>query len=167
MKYLAILLILSFNVSADVFSQWEKNSVGMYFTRATAIDGTKKVGRAMLESWNSNNPYGTGKPEIIVSLDFRTEEDMQKCKSNPQLELIRQETLNFNSNKIDFEVFCIRYGSANAPMVEIVYFGKTAADNNAIKDIFFSSNEVIFNGFKFPAKSFTKVHNTFKKDKGL
>ncbi|MCP4585245.1 hypothetical protein [Pseudoalteromonas sp.] len=104
MKYLAILLILSFNVSADVFSQWEKNSVGMYFTRATAIDGTKKVGRAMLESWNSNNPYGTGKPEIIVSLDFRTEEDMQKCKSNPQLELIRQETLNFNSNKTRIQI---------------------------------------------------------------
>jgi len=166
--FFIVLSFSSFSTLADAFSEWKKNLLGISMTRGTALDGSGKFARASIGHLPANNDYGK-EPYTYVTFSFQSADDVAECKANPNKSLLRKKLDKVNEKTMEFELYCSRMAGfePSNPMIEILYVVPNSADMSALKEIFFRSNYVTFNGFKFPANGFTKTFKQYKSDNNL
>ncbi|MCL1043961.1 hypothetical protein L2737_01255 [Shewanella electrodiphila] len=161
-----ILIFSSFSVCADVFTHW-KESMGLYMTRGTALSGPNLFARASLYHLPPNNIYGK-KAYTFIGFSLDKAQDLEQCKSDWNKDLLRVEKITVDDRTMDFTVHCSWLSKdKNYPMLNISYLSVGEENSNFLKDRFFKSNYVVFNGYIFSAKGFTKLFKQYSLDKQL
>lgn len=163
---LAIGVMISFSSSADVFKNWENMMDLSFMTRGTHESNKDLFAKASLGHLPENNVYGK-EPYVYIAFSFDTPKDIDRCKSNPNLNKIRDEKLLVNNKSLNFEVYCTRSQFGNSVSTEISAFVTAPNEAAQLKEMFFVSNYVKFNGFTFPASGFTKVYKEYLTHHGI
>jgi hypothetical protein len=152
-----------------VYTQWEKSSgTGLYMARGAALDGSNRFARVQLGHLPANNDYGK-EPFLFIAFSLDTDGEIAECRANPESFKPRYKPVIANGKSIEFYVYCHvlqRFSPTNVAL-EINYVTPKAEDTHAIKEMFFASNSVNLNGFKFPATGFTKAYNDYKEEHNL
>ncbi|PMG31545.1 hypothetical protein BCU94_07350 [Shewanella sp. 10N.286.52.C2] len=157
-----ILIFSSFSVCADVFTQWEK-VIGMYITRGTALNGSNEFARASLHHDNLGE-----KSFIYIAFALDKAQDLTECKNDWNKNVLRSEKITVDGKMMEFYVSCgWLMKDKNYPALNILYYTIGEENNNFLKERFFKSNYVVFNGYKFSAKGFTKMVRQYHLDKQL